>query len=401
MHLAIVSHKTCWRSPNATSGFATDGGFPLQVRAISELFTKTTLVVPCESDRPPEGLTDLTGQRIQIVPLAPIRGRGVYRKLAFLRDFFKSGPVIWKQVRSADAVHALIPGDIGTIGMVVSLIQRKRLFVRYCGNWAVQATAAERFWRWSIERFAGGRNVMLATGGGDKRPSSRNRNVEWIFSTSLRRDEVDRNVPRELPPNRAIKLIIVCRQEQRKGTDLVIESMPLILRSFPDATLDIVGGGSLLEVLRAQATDLGVSDCVTFHGKVSQAEVGRLLSQATLFCFPTAASEGFPKAVLEALGSGLPVITTDVSVLPHLIGDNRCGIILESQSSSAIADAVELVCSDPAQYNKMSSAAIKLAKKYSLENWKDHIGTALRKAWQTDSLSRSINVTLRDQQRPL
>ena len=400
MQLVIVSHKTCWRSPNSNSGFATDGGFPLQVRAISELFTKTSLVVPCESDRQPDGLTPLTGQRIQIVPLAPLRGRGVYRKLAFLGDLFKSGPVIWKQVRNADAVHALIPGDIGTIGMIFSLIQRKRLFVRYCGNWAVQTTAAERFWRWSIERFAGGRNVMLATGGGEERPSRRNRNVEWIFSTSLRRDEIDKNVPRYLPPNQAIKLIVVCRQEQRKGTDLVIESMPLILRFIPNATLDIVGSGSLLECLKAQVIALGVSDCITFHGKVSQADVGRLLRQATIFCFPTAASEGFPKAVLEALGSGLPVVTTKVSVLPQLIG-GRCGIILETRSPGAIAEAVKLVCSDPAKYNEMSSAAIKVAERYSLENWRDQIGAVLRKAWQTNSLSPSMNITMRDQKRPL
>jgi glycosyltransferase involved in cell wall biosynthesis len=105
----------------------------------------------------------------------------------------------------------------------------------------------------------------------------------------------------------------------------------------------------------------------------------RLLSQAHLFCYPTA-SEGFPKAVLEALASGLPVITTPVSVLPALIGSEN-GVLLHEVGPAALARAVVDCLSDGERYRAMSESALRRAREYSLEKWRDTIGGMLREAW--------------------
>ena len=55
------------------------------------------------------------------------------------------------------------------------------MFVRYRGNWDSQKSTPQRFCRWFMETFAGGRNVMLATGGADHSPSPRNPHVQWIL----------------------------------------------------------------------------------------------------------------------------------------------------------------------------------------------------------------------------
>lgn len=386
MHLVVISHKLCWKSANSPSGYVTDGGFPLQMEAISELFTSTELVAPCELAGSVEGVSPLRGNNLHVTPLAVPKGRGFRRKIDMLLWVLKNGPIIWRSVRSADAVHTPIPGDVGTVGMIVALIMSKPLFVRHCGNWLMPRTTAERFWKWSMEYFAGTRNVMLATGGAAEPPTQRNPNVKWIFSTSLRSDQMADNRLRMPPRDGRLKIIIACRQEERKGTDAVITSMPSILASFPSASLDIVGGGSLLEKLREQSVSCGVADRVIFHGKVEQSEVLDLLRQAHVFCYPTSASEGFPKVVLEALASGLPVITTKVSVLPQLIG-NSCGVLLDEPSSRAIADAVKTICLDEAKYHQMSSKAVETARQYTLENWRDSIGETLREAWKVTSLS--------------
>ena len=335
MKLAVVSHKLCWPSPGSPSGYATDGGFPLQMGAISELFAATSVVAPCESERVVDGVSALQGNNLSVVPLAPPKGRGLGRKLRLPLWAIANGRVIWQQVRAADAVHAPIPGDVGTIGMLFALIQRKPLFVRHCGNWFVQRTAAERLWKRSIEYFAGGRNVMLATGGSDVAPSSKNANVSWIFSTSLRAEQLAGRRPRTLDRSRPLHLVIASRQEERKGTDIVIDSLQLI----PGAVLDVVGGGSLLDKLKTRADESGVSDRVTFHGKVPQARVLELLDRADVFCYPTSASEGFPKVVLEALACGLPVVTTAVSVLPKLISGGG-GVLLDNAAPDTLAAAV-------------------------------------------------------------
>jgi glycosyltransferase involved in cell wall biosynthesis len=389
MKLAVISHKVCWRAADSPSGFATDGGFPMQIKAISELFDETKVVVPCEETEEPDGISFLDGKNLEVTPLSVPKGKDFVRKLDIPFWIMRNGWKIWREVRLSDAVHAPIPGDVGTIGMLFALLLRKPLFVRHCGNWMVQRTAAEAFWKWSMERFAGGRNVMMATGGADNAPSSRNANIKWIFSTSLSRNEIRNAAARQFPADGKLKLITACRLEKRKGVEVVIESLPLILQKFPGATLDVVGGGSLLNELKARAKKLNLEDKVRFHGKVEQARVIALMKQAHVFCFPTSASEGFPKVVLEALACGLPVLTTKVSVLPKLIG-NGGGILLDAPTGERIAEAVEKICLNSEAYNQMSVRAVAAAQQYSLENWRDFIGETLRDAWKVSSLSSTV-----------
>jgi len=386
MNLAVLSHKECWRSATSPTGYVTDGGFPLQMEVISELFSSTKIVVPCADTVPFTGASDLAGARLEIVPLTVVPGKGIVRKLCIPFWLIKNFRVIVREIRRADAVHAPVPGDVGTIGMLLALLFRKPLFVRHCGNWLVQRTPAERFWRWSMERFAGGRNIMLATGGADEPPSVRNPNVRWIFSTSIRSQQVSSSPPLQPPQNAELRMIIVCRQEERKGTDRVIASLPLILKSFPKASLDIVGDGSLLDSLKDQVNQLGMEERVTFHGRVAQDRVADLLRGSHVFCYPTSASEGFPKVVLEALAVGLPVITTRVSVLPHLV-KSGAGVLLDETGPEALAAGVTEVCSNRERYRAMSEQAIQTAREYTLENWRDTVRDHLRKAWGVNDLS--------------
>lgn len=383
--LAVFSHKICWPSLASPSKYCTDGGFPLQMRAISELFESTTLVVPCNESGAGDGLSPLSGMNLSVRPLTVPKGEGLRRKIDMLLWVLSNGPVLLQEAWRADAIHAPIPGDIGTFGMLLALLLRKPLLVRHCGNWTVQTTTAERFWKWSMERFAGGRNVMLATGGAAESPSQKNPEVKWIFSTSMNEAQMQDKTAKELPVSGEIRLIIACRQEKKKGTDIVIESLPLLLSDLPHISLDIVGGGSLTQSLKQKAESLGVSDRVRFHGKVSQAKVVELLRTAHLFCYPTQASEGFPKVVLEALASGLPVITTRVSVLPQLI--QHCGVLIDEASPEALAKAVREICHEPEAYRQMSADALETARNYTLEGWRDAIGKALSDAWGSEYAS--------------
>jgi hypothetical protein len=381
MKLVVFSHKPCWSSADSPSGYATDGGFPFQMRALSELFDSTILVVPCSEPLSRAGEIPLEGHELSVAPLSTPMGRGLARKLSLGIWLLRNSPTISRELVKADAVHAAIPGDIGTIGMLLAFALRKPLFVRHCGNWLKPVTRAEHFWKWFMERFAGTRNVMLATGGALGPPSASNPNLRWIFSTSLAAQELKTcSLRRESLPRTRVRLIIACRQDTEKGSGIVIESLSYIQREFPQVTLDILGDGPALGDLKRLAEKLQVSNKVTFHGKVNHRRVIELLQNADLFCYPTRASEGFPKAVLEALACGLPVITTKVSVLPQLIATG-CGSLLEEATPAALARAVCEILSDEELYCEMSSQAVKTAGHYSLEQWRDRIGYELRAAW--------------------
>ena len=221
---------------------------------------------------------------------------------------------------------------------------------------------------------------MLATGGDPAPPAEDSPAVAWIFATSLEEREIRACARlRERLPGDSPRLILVGRQEEGKGTGLLIESLPEIARTFPGVTLDVVGDGRALESFRRLAGRHGVKDRVTFHGNVDRATVVALLRAADLFCFPTA-SEGFPKVVLEALACGLPVLTTRVSVLPVLL-ERGAGLLLDGATPALVADGVRRCFADEAAYRAMSARALETAREYSLERWQEVIGAHLAAAW--------------------
>lgn len=353
----------------------------MQMRALSELFDRTTLVVPVAESGPTAGEVPLTGNNLKVVPLSNPAGKDWQRKLRMLPWLVTNGATIWRQTVRADAVHAPIPGDVGTFGMLGAYLLGKPLFVRYCGNWFASHTAAERLWKWFMQRVAGGRNVMLATGGDSDNPSAHNPAVKWIFSTSLTQQEIESiGQPRHLDSSKDFRLIIIARQERGKGTDVVIESLKELLADFPSLRLDVVGDGDGLAEFKQRAKDLRIANHVIFHGKVNHESVLQLLRQADLFCYPTD-SEGFPKVVVEALASGLPVITTKVSILPQLIGQGA-GMLLENATADCLADAARRCLKNETLYRQMSENAVAIARNYSLENWRDEIGRHLQTAWE-------------------
>lgn len=379
--LVVFSHKECWADPSSPSGFATDGGFPFQMRAISECFESTTLLLPRPGARRLSNGTALAGRNLRVVPLSHIGFDGVRRKALFPFWLLRNLASILGALRGADAVHCPIPSDIGTLGMVGTYLLGFPLFVRYCGDWTRQKTTTERFDRWFLDRVAGDRVVVLATGGAETAPSPKNGAISWIFSTSLTERELEAHAcERSAPTNGRVRIILVARQTPEKGSGRVIAALPRLRERFPAATFDVVGDGAALAQFRQQAADLGLAEAVTFHGNVGHDRVLELLRGADLFCMPTTVPEGFPKAVLEALACGLPVVTTRVSVLPMLIGRGG-GALLDDVEPATIADAIARSVEDPGRYEAMSRSAVETAREFSLERWRDTIADRLARAW--------------------
>ncbi len=380
MELTVVSSKICWADPDAPAGYTTDGGFPAQMRALSELFDRTRLILGVGSGRPP-GLTALSGHNLEVCPLPAPAGSDLRRKLSMLFWLPRHGPRLWREIRRAGAVHAPVPGDLGAVALLLALAQKKPLFVRHCGTWGEPVTAADRLLLRLLERVAGGRNVVLATGGSDTPPSASNPAVGWIFSTSLPAAEIDA-VPAAHPwrAGEPLKLVTVGRLTPGKNTASAVRALALVREHHPRAILDVVGHGGEMASLQALAGELDLAEAVTFHGNVSHPRVLEILSSSSLFVFPTRVKEGFPKALLEAMACGLPVVATAVSVIPHLVGEG-CGALLEATDPESVARAVLSLTADDRRLAEMSTRARETSRAYTLERWRDEIGERLRESW--------------------
>lgn len=382
MKIAVISHKKSWRGGESPTGVVTIGGFPQQMAALAELFSQMVIYLPAEASPIPQEAMPLSGRNLSVISLTPLPERGLRRKLAMLTWLPRNLPTLWRGVRAADAVHTPIPSDIGLVGLFVALAQAKPLFVRHCSLWGQTFTLTGRFLHWLLERIAG-RNqiVVMATGGSDQPPSPNNPAIQWIFSSSLTAAQWA-NLPqsRPWPGDQPLRLVTVGRMEPVKNTAIILQAVAQLRSSFrPGLHLDLVGDGTTLASLKAQATALGLNDLVTFHGNLAHEKVLNVLAQAHLFLLPSH-FEGFPKAALEAMACGLPVIATKVSVLPQLVKEN--GLLLEKPTVENLVQAISQISQQPQKMAIMAAGARAESQHYTLDGWRQTIGDRLNQSWQ-------------------
>lgn len=93
--------------------------------------------------------------------------------------------------------------------------------------------------------------------------------------------------------------------------DVILQALARVRQSQPSAHLHLLGGGSLEGQLRAQAAALGIADAVTFHGRLDDAGMARVLAKSQL-SISVPESDATSVSVLESMACGLPVIASDL-----------------------------------------------------------------------------------------
>ncbi|MEP6616504.1 MAG: glycosyltransferase, partial [Ginsengibacter sp.] len=277
------------------TGWATDGGFVFHMQALASSYDETVLLVPVIKSGTSKGEVWFSDSTIRIVPLSEPFGSGILRKLLFPFWFLMELPKFVSQLQDADIVHAPVPGDIGTIGMLLAPLFGKKLFIRYCGNWRLLRTLPEKFWAWYGEKFAGRSIAYLCTGGDEKDPSEKNPSLKWIFSSSMRKKELDTYRRKDFDFTKEFNLVMGGRLIREKGFGILLDAVQLINGKIPKLKVNIFGDGPDTSIFQEKANKLGLDDKVTFSGKLNSNQVHALLSTADIFCFPTFSSEGFPK----------------------------------------------------------------------------------------------------------
>ncbi|MGQ9492494.1 MAG: glycosyltransferase family 4 protein [Anaerolineae bacterium] len=152
--------------------------------------------------------------------------------------------------------------------------------------------------------------------------------------------------------------------QPRKNFERLIEAYAQVRRDL-DYELQLVIAGALgwmYEGIFEKVKALGLQDTVCFPGYVADGDLPALYSMADLFVFPSL-YEGFGLPPLEAMACGTPVITSNVSSLPEVVGD--AAWMVDPCDSEALAEAMKQVLSDLALRNQMVSRGLTQARRFT------------------------------------
>jgi glycosyltransferase involved in cell wall biosynthesis len=162
-------------------------------------------------------------------------------------------------------------------------------------------------------------------------------------------------------PSKPIQTLTVCRLISRKRIDLLIRAIAQTKAIGLNVLLSIAGEGNLMGELQRLTDELNVKDSVTFMGRVLPEQMPQLYRNSDIFVM-SSAHEGMSNAMLEAMSSGLPIITTACEGVEELIADN--GIVVEHANAEEIAKAIKKLADDRQVYKQMSIAARKRSKQF-------------------------------------
>lgn len=160
------------------------------------------------------------------------------------------------------------------------------------------------------------------------------------------------------------EIVCISRLDRGKGVECALQAMKLIAKRHPSSKLVIVGDGPLKKKMEDLTKNLDIEKNVKFTGKVRNPDVPEYLASANLYLL-TSFREGFSISLLEAMASGLPIISTPVGIAPHVINKWNNGYLVPINDHHAIHEAVMKITDNPEIKFMFSKNSAVGAKEYT------------------------------------
>jgi glycosyltransferase involved in cell wall biosynthesis len=149
-------------------------------------------------------------------------------------------------------------------------------------------------------------------------------------------------------------LLTVGRLENQKQHIVLLETMPAILEQFTDTLLLVAGNGPLLNELEEVCRRQGLEESVRFLGMRDDIDI--LLNLADVFVMPSRI-EGLPLSLLEAMGTGLPVVVSNIGPMQEIVRNEIDGFVVPLGDVQQFAQKINILLSNAELREKMGASA--------------------------------------------
>lgn len=165
-----------------------------------------------------------------------------------------------------------------------------------------------------------------------------------------------------------LRALAVGRLVRKKGFDVFVEACGILRDRGINLEAVIVGEtGDHAAEIELVVKRLNLGKVVKFTGALSQNQLFAEYRNAAVFCLPCRILEngdrdGIPNVMMEAMSSGLPTITTDISGIPEIVRHNENGLLVAPEDANALADAMQKIYADEKLSERLSRSAIAVVK---------------------------------------
>lgn len=272
--------------------------------------------------------------------------------------------VLFRMLRRVDLIHILSNSYLNfflytTPALIVAKFYGRKVIINYRGGLAREFLAK---YKWAACRFFRSADAIIV-------PSEFLVDVfkEYGYMPYIVPNVIDlgRFFNQEIrdPLNGPIRLLVVRNLEKIYNVGCAIRAFHYIQKAFPQAKLILVGEGTEERALKRIVSNMKLEG-VVFGGRVHHQDLPKVYKEATVVLNPSDA-DNFPISVLEALASGVPLVSTNVGGIPYLIKDGLTGLLVNRNDAKEMADRVLRLLQDKDLYQHLSENGQKEALKYS------------------------------------
>lgn len=290
---------------------------------------------------------------------------------AFLKSIVQIPGIFYKilgVMYRADHLHIRCPGNIGLLAVIAQIFfPGKPKTVKYAGNWNPETKQpwTYRLQKWILSNTFFSRNVKVLVYGEWKNQSG---NIMPFFTASFSEVEREYFIKDFKPPYQFIYTGNLVPGKGLKKTIILIDS----LRKLGlDCKLQIYGDGVLEENLIQMVKKLELEKNVEFIGRVNLQNLKQAYRKAH-FSILLSKSEGWPKALAEAMFFGCVPIGSAVSCVPWMLGFGTRGVVLENGLQVA-TEEISGFLKETSELAIKSKNAQAWSQLYTVEKFEDEI----------------------------
>jgi glycosyltransferase involved in cell wall biosynthesis len=276
---------------------------------------------------------------------------------------------IVKACKKADHIHLRCPGNIGLLGCFVQIMfPKKKKSAKYAGNWDPKARQpwSYKVQKWILSNTFLTKNMQVLVYGDW---NNQTKNIKSFFTASYNNSE--KKAPLKRDYSGVLKFVFIGSLVSGKRPLLAIQSVEALQQKGKQIHLDVFGDGVLKEELKNYIALNKLDSMVSLHGNQSQDVIKETLQRAHFSILPSK-SEGWPKAIAEAMFFGVIPIATGVSCVPFMLDYGKRGILIEADLKLMIIQ-IEEALKDVNALELMAARAADWSQNYTLEVFENDI----------------------------
>jgi glycosyltransferase involved in cell wall biosynthesis len=238
--------------------------------------------------------------------------------------------ILWNAMRKADHIHLRCPGNLALLASLIQVtLPRMRKTVKYAGNFDPCASQpiAYRLQKRILSNTFLTKNIAVLVYGDWP---NQTKNIKPFFTATYKKEQIEPAVERNW--NGPLKAIFVGTMGANKRPLEVFELIKELRANGIAISLDYYGDGPLKAVIESRVKAAGLEDHIRLHGNVENTSLTQAYKKAH-FSFLLSKSEGWPKAVAEAMFWGCIPVATKVSCVPWMLGIETSNFQLPTSNS--------------------------------------------------------------------